>query len=94
MTDDTRKRTIYAGVIVGAVSVGLVVLLRKTPRDQWGETLRRVAGDAVAYVKERYGASEPIALVEKTLEKLGEKADESPIAHAFKEAVEGAPHRV
>ena len=47
--DETRKRYVIAGVLVGTVTVGLVVLARKTPRDQWGETLRRVATDALAF---------------------------------------------
>ncbi len=88
--DETRKRYIYAGILVGAVTVGLVVLARKTPRDQWGDTLRRVAGDALDFVKERYGANEPIRLVEKTLEKYDEKGQETALTRAFHEAVEHA----
>ena len=88
--DETRKRYIIAGVLVGAVTVGLVVLARKTPRDQWGDTLRRVAGDALAFAKERYGANEPIRLVEKTLEKFDETGRETALSRAFHEAVEHA----
>lgn len=88
MTDDTRKRTVYAGVIVGAVAVGLTVLLRRTPRDQWGQTLSRVAKDALSLVKERYGHSEPLALVEQTLDKFHETGRETAMTHAFEEAVE------
>jgi hypothetical protein len=88
--DESRKRTVYAGILLGAVSVGLVVLARKTPRDQWGETLRRIATDAVGYVKSRYGDSEPLAIVEKTLEKYEEQGRETALSRAFHEAVEHA----
>ena len=94
MTDDSRTRAVYAGVIVGAVAVGLTLLLRKTPRDQWGETLGRVARDAIGLVKARYGHSEPLALVEKTLDQFHETGRETALSHAFEEAVEHKPHRV
>jgi hypothetical protein len=70
--EEGRKRYVTAGILVGAVVVGLTVLARKTPRDQWGETLGRVASDAVAFVRSRYGSSEPVVLVERTLAKLQE----------------------
>lgn len=91
--DETRKRRMMAGVLLGAVTVGLVVLARKTPRDQWGETLRRVATDAVAYIKERYGPSEPIALAEKALEKFEEREQETAVSRAFHQAVEQSQER-
>ena len=88
--DETRKRYMVAGILVGTVAVGLVVLARKTPPDQWAETLRRIAGDAVAFVKEHYGANEPVKLVEKTLEKYDESGRETALTRAFHEAVEKA----
>lgn len=92
--DDSRKRHVVAGVLVGAVAVGLTVLARKTPRDQWGETLGRVAKDALGFIKSRYGNSDPIALVEKTLEKFEEKGEETALSRAFAEAVHQEPHVV
>jgi SLT domain-containing protein len=75
-----------AGMLLGAVTVGLAVLARKTPPDQWGETLRRITTDAIAYVKSRYGTDETMALVEKTLEKYQDTARETTLSHAFSEA--------
>ena len=86
--DETRKRYVVAGVLIGAVSVGLVVLARKTPREQWGPTLQRVAKDALALVRIRYGESEPLALVEQTLEKFEEAGEETALSRAFHETVE------
>lgn len=86
--DETRKRYVVAGVLIGAVSVGLVVLARRTPREQWGPTLQRVAKDALALVRIRYGESEPLALVEQTLEKFAEGNEETALSRAFHEAVE------
>ena len=88
--DETRKRYIIAGILIGTVTVGLVVLARKTPREKWAETLRRIAGDAIDFVKEHYGASEPVKLVEKTLEKYDETGRETAVSRAFQEAVEKA----
>lgn len=86
--DETRKRYVAAGVLIGAVSIGLVVLARKTPREQWGTTLQRVAKDALALVRIRYGEFEPLAIVEQTLEKFEESGEETALSHAFHEAVE------
>ena len=85
--DETKNRYITAGIVVGAVTVGLVVLARKTPPDQWGETLRRIASDALDLVRARYGASEPVAVVEKTLEKFHETGRETTLSQAFEEAL-------
>lgn len=92
--DETRKRYVYAGIILGAVTVGLTVLARKTPPDQWADTLRRIATDALGVIKSRYGSSETLNLVEKTLEKFEETGRETALSRAFHEAVEGEPHRV
>ncbi len=86
--DETRKRYVVAGVLIGAVSVGLVVLARKTPREEWGPTLQRVVKDALAVVRIRYGESEPLALVEQTLEKFEEAGEETVLSRAFHESVE------
>jgi hypothetical protein len=67
--DETRKRYLIAGAIVGAVSVGLVVLARKTPRDKWGETLGRIARDAIGLVKARYGNNEAVRMAESALDR-------------------------
>lgn len=86
--DETRKRYVAAGIIVGAVTIGLAVLARRTPRDQWGETLRRIATDAVGLVKARYGSSEPIAIVERTLDNLKDAGEgETTLSRAFSDAV-------
>lgn len=85
--NESRKRTIIAGIVVGTVTVGLAILARKTPRDQWSSTLRRIAGDTIEYVKSRYGDSEPVALVEKALEKFEERERETAVSHAFAEAL-------
>ena len=68
--DETRKRYMMAGLVVGAVAVGLVVLTRRTPRDQWGETLGKVAQDALSFAKGRLGASEVLTLAEKAVERF------------------------
>src|SRR5690349_9973640 len=68
--DDTRKRYLAAGVIVGTVAVGLAVLYRRTPKDRWNETLNRIAHDAVGLLKSRYGGgSTPVLLAERALER-------------------------
>jgi hypothetical protein len=67
--DETRKRYLIAGAIVGAVSVGLIVLARKTPRDKWGETLGRIARDAIGLVKARYGNTEAVRMAESALDR-------------------------
>lgn len=80
-----------AGVLVGAVTVGLTVLARKTPPDRWAPTLSRVAKDAVAVIRARYGNSEPLDLVEKALEQYGSgESPETALSSAFHEAAEKA----
>ena len=67
--DETRKRYLIAGVIVGAVSVGLIVLSRRVPREKWGETLGRIAKDAIGLVKARYGNNEAVRMAETALDR-------------------------
>jgi len=88
--DETRKKYVLAGVLVGAVTVGLVVLSRRTPREEWVPTLRRIAGDALEVVKTRYGNTTPVALAEKTLETFDESGRETALSRAFAEAVEAS----
>jgi len=80
--DDKRKQYVVAGVIVGAVAVGLTVLARTTPRDQWGATLLRIAKDGVTVLKSRYGNNEIVAMVEKSLDQLGEGTDRPRLGDA------------
>ncbi len=68
--DETRKKYIIAGVVVGAVAVGLTILARKTPRDQWGSTLLKITKDGLSVVKDRYGNNELIGMVEKTIDRF------------------------
>ncbi|MES2463339.1 MAG: hypothetical protein V4671_22420 [Armatimonadota bacterium] len=72
--NEQRKRYITAGVIIGAITVGLAILARKTPRDQWGSTLSKIMKDVLALVKTRYGSNEAVVAVEKALERFDEKA--------------------
>ena len=89
--DETRNRYILSGVLVGAVTVGLIVLARKTPPDQWASTLRRVAGDALHVVKERYGPeNQVVGIAEKALDQFDESGEETALSRAFQEAVEKA----
>jgi len=67
--DETRKRYLIAGVVVGAVSVGLIVLSRRVPREKWGETLGRIAKDAIGLVKARYGNNEAVRMAENALDR-------------------------
>ena len=67
--DETRKKYILAGVAVGAVTVGLIVLARRVPRDQWGDTLGRIGRDVLGLVKARYGDNEFVRIAERTLDK-------------------------
>ncbi|MDX1934351.1 MAG: hypothetical protein SFU56_17245 [Capsulimonadales bacterium] len=67
--DETRKRYLLAGVVVGAVTVGLIVLSRKVPRDQWGDTLGRIGRDALGLVKSRYGDNEFVRMAERAIDK-------------------------
>mgnify|MGYP001244532489 CR=1 FL=1 len=68
--DETRKRYLATGIIVGAVCVGLAVLARRTPRDKWAETLARVAKDVLGVVKTRYGNSETVQIAERAIDRL------------------------
>ncbi len=68
--DEKKKKYIVAGVIVGTVTVGLVILAKRTPRDKWGSTLLRIAKDGLSVVKSRYGNNEIVGLVEKTIDQL------------------------
>jgi hypothetical protein len=81
--DDKRKRYLVAGIVVGAVSVGLVVLARRTPREQWGPTLLRIARDGLQFARGRYSA-DLIAASERILDRLeaavGEGSAEVPAA--------------
>ena len=74
--DDKRKRHLVAGVIVGAVSVGLIVLSRKTPRDQWWATLLRIVRDGLKLARGRYGSSELISASEGILDRLETAVEE------------------
>jgi len=78
--DEKRKRVVIAGVIVGAVTVGLVVLAKRTPREKWGETLAKITRDGLKLVKMRYGtiAAPVIELAERTLDRLEEGSDSTP----------------
>jgi len=68
--DEERKRRIMVGVIMGTVTVGLIVLAKRTPREQWGTVAARLAKDALKVVKARYGDSEPLRMVESSLDKF------------------------
>lgn len=74
--DDRRKRYLVAGIVVGTVSVGLVILARKTPRDQWGSTILRIARDGLKFARGRYGSTEIIAASENILDRLEAAVDE------------------
>ncbi len=77
--DEQRKRYITAGVIIGATTVGLAILARKTPRDQWGSTLSKIMRDVLSLVKSRYGNNEAVIVVEKALDRFENKViGESP----------------
>ena len=67
--DDKRKRYLIAGVTIGAVTVGLIVLSRRVPRDQWGETLGRIGRDMLGIVKSRYGDNDIVRMAERALDK-------------------------
>jgi len=70
--DDKRKRYLTAGILIGVVTVGLTLLARKTPRDQWASTLSRVARDVLGFVKGRYGNNPAVTIAEKTLDRFEE----------------------
>jgi hypothetical protein len=70
ISDETRKRYLVAGIVVGTVAVGLTVLAKRTPRDQWGSTLGRILKDVLGFVKGRYGNNEAIALAEKAIDRF------------------------
>ncbi|MBC8101683.1 MAG: hypothetical protein H7Z41_03750 [Cytophagales bacterium] len=73
--DEQRKRFLVAGIILGAITVGLAILARKTPRDQWGSTLSRIAKDVLGLVKNRYGSNEAVTTIEKALQRFDDKVD-------------------
>jgi hypothetical protein len=75
--DETRKRYLVAGVVVGAVGVGLFVLAKKVPRDKWGETLGRIAQDGFSLVKARYGNNEAVRMAETALKRVLHSDDEA-----------------
>ncbi len=52
---ERRKRQFTTGVIIGAVTVGLLVLAKRTPRDRWAETLARLTKDGLRLARLRYG---------------------------------------
>jgi len=78
--DDKRKRVLTAGVIVGAVTVGLIVLAKRTPKEKWGETLVKISRDGLKLVKMRYGAlaTPVIELAERALDRIEEGGDTTP----------------
>jgi|GEM_PF-2158193 hypothetical protein len=73
--DEKRKRIILAGVIVGAVSVGLVVLSRRVPREKLGETLGHIGKDALKLVKMSFGNNFAVQMAERALEQVTKPAD-------------------
>lgn len=68
--DEERKRRTLTGVVIGAAVVGLIVLARRTPREQWGDLAVRLAKDGLKIVRSQYGDSEPLRLVETQLDKF------------------------
>lgn len=64
-----------AGLILGVIVFGLIVLARRTPREKWGETLVRVARDIMRFARMRYGiVAKPLFdVAEHILDRLGEK---------------------
>jgi C4-dicarboxylate-specific signal transduction histidine kinase len=73
--NEHRKRYLMAGVILGAITVGLTILARKTPREQWGTTLGKIMRDILSLVKGRYGNNEVVVAAEKALERFDEKVN-------------------
>lgn len=67
--DDKRKRLLFAGLIIGTVTVGLVVLSRRVPRDKWGETLGKIAKDGLNIAKARYGDNIVINMAEQAIDR-------------------------
>ena len=72
--DETRKRNLIAGIVVGAVAVGVIVLMRKTPREKWGDTFGKIAKDGLNLAKMRYGNNEIMRLAERTVDRMIESA--------------------
>jgi hypothetical protein len=68
--DDKRKRMVVAGVVVGAVSVGLVLLARRVPREKWGETLGRMAKDALGVARSFYGNNIAFRVADEALNRV------------------------
>lgn len=88
-TNETRKRYLVTGIVLGTAVVGLTLLAKRTPRDKWGETLGRIAKDGLTLAKGRYGDSAPITIAERTLEKLqNDGAPETAVSRAFSEALQ------
>ena len=94
MEDETRRRYIIAGILVGTATVGLIVLARKTPRDQWGKTLLRIARDGVSIIKGRYGNTDTMKIVETALDRIEEAGagDTTAMSRAFTDAIASKPH--
>lgn len=68
--DEKRKRMVIAGVVVGAVSVGLVLLSRRVPREKWGETLGRMAKDALGVARSFYGSNIAFRIADEALDRV------------------------
>jgi hypothetical protein len=67
--DDKRKRLLFAGLIIGTVTVGLVVLSRRVPREKWGETLGKIAKDGLNIAKSKYGDNVVLQMAEQAIDK-------------------------
>jgi hypothetical protein len=68
--DERRKRLFTIGMILGTLTVGLAILLRKTPRAQLGSTLDRIGRDLLGFARTRYGDNPAITMAEKALDKF------------------------
>ncbi|GAB4462997.1 MAG: hypothetical protein OHK0029_30910 [Armatimonadaceae bacterium] len=67
--DETRKRIVLTGAVIGAVVVGGVMLARLVPREKRGETLNRIGKDTLKFLKWRFGANVAFHLVEQMLDR-------------------------
>lgn len=94
--DDKRKRYILAGVVVGSVAVGLVVLARRTPPGQWNETVLRFGRDAVDFARTRYGSNTYVLLAEKALEQFERRSaeDQQTVSPAVSEPVQSEANAI
>lgn len=72
--DETRKRQLIAGIVVGAVTVGVIMILRRTPRGKRSATFGNIARDALKLVKARYGSNEVTRLAERAVDRVVEGA--------------------